>query len=334
MTFPSSDYDYLWTDCDVGYFFASCYLFPNFKRNDFVLIYNYAKKELQFYLAKKDHQRLAEEGLIFYKKQYSTWKKRILCTIERGKKLITEKDFANLERAFVERVALFQDLGNDYFYTEFFVTKLAEQDPELAQTMKEMSQIKFQARIVLTEFYNYEHVFAPILSKLSRKDLPNLSYDEIFGLIRGKDVSGRNCDWVLAKKSGWKLLTGNEAQAIKQEFSKSESNSIVGLTANKGRYRGPAKIIRTVFSDNIQKEISKVKKGDVLVANTTGPEIMTACMKAGAIVTDEGGLTSHAAIVSRELGIPCIVGTKIATKVLNDGEIVEVDANKGVVRKK
>ena len=55
--------------------------------------------------------------------------------------------------------------------------------------------------------------------------------------------------------------------------------------------------------------------------------------KAGAIVTDEGGLTSHAAIVSRELKIPCIVGTKIATKILKDGDIVEVDAENGIVRK-
>ena len=55
--------------------------------------------------------------------------------------------------------------------------------------------------------------------------------------------------------------------------------------------------------------------------------------KAITIVTDEGGLTSHAAIVSRELGIPCILGTKVATKVLKDGDLVEVDAEKGVVRR-
>jgi len=55
--------------------------------------------------------------------------------------------------------------------------------------------------------------------------------------------------------------------------------------------------------------------------------------KAGAIVTDEGGITCHAAIVSRELGIPCVVGTKIVTKVFKDGDLVEVDANKGLVKK-
>ncbi len=78
--------------------------------------------------------------------------------------------------------------------------------------------------------------------------------------------------------------------------------------------------------------ILPLKRGDILVAATTGPEIMAACQRAGAIVTDEGGITSHAAIVSRELNIPCIIGTKIATKVLKDGQLVEVDAEKGVVK--
>lgn len=65
----------------------------------------------------------------------------------------------------------------------------------------------------------------------------------------------------------------------------------------------------------------------------TSPEYVPAMKRSGAVITDEGGLLSHAAIVARELGKPCIVGTKIATKVLKDGDLVEVDANKGVVRK-
>ena len=65
----------------------------------------------------------------------------------------------------------------------------------------------------------------------------------------------------------------------------------------------------------------------------TRPELVPAMKKAAAIVTDEGGLTSHAAIVSRELGIPCVVGTKISTKIFKDGDLVEVNANHGSVRK-
>ena len=76
-----------------------------------------------------------------------------------------------------------------------------------------------------------------------------------------------------------------------------------------------------------------MEKGDVLVSSMTRPELVPAMKKALAVVTDEGGMTCHAAIVSRELGIPCVVGTKIATKAFKDGDFVEVNANHGVVRK-
>ena len=75
------------------------------------------------------------------------------------------------------------------------------------------------------------------------------------------------------------------------------------------------------------------KKGQILVSGKTNPNLIAAMKRAAAIVTDQGGLTSHAAIVSRELKIPCVVGTKIATEVLKNGDQVEVDANQGIVRK-
>jgi len=69
-----------------------------------------------------------------------------------------------------------------------------------------------------------------------------------------------------------------------------------------------------------------------MVACMTKPEFVPAMKKAIAIITDEGGLTCHAAIISRELGIPCVIGTKVATKILKDGMEVEVDADKGIVK--
>ena len=75
-----------------------------------------------------------------------------------------------------------------------------------------------------------------------------------------------------------------------------------------------------------------VTKKSVLVASMTTPDFLPAMKKAVAFVTDEGGVTCHAAIVSREMKKPCVIGTKIATQVLNEGDIVEVDANEGVVR--
>ena len=72
--------------------------------------------------------------------------------------------------------------------------------------------------------------------------------------------------------------------------------------------------------------------GNVLIADATGPELIMACRKASAILTNQGGMMSHAAIVSRELKIPCIVGLKNITEVVQDGDLVEVDADIGQVR--
>jgi len=100
---------------------------------------------------------------------------------------------------------------------------------------------------------------------------------------------------------------------------------LVGLGASSGVGVGYAKII------NELSELSKVQKGDVLVTKMTNPDMVPVMMKSNAIVTDEGGLTCHAAIVSRELGIPCVVGTREATKKLKDGMLITVDGKNGFV---
>jgi pyruvate,water dikinase len=100
-----------------------------------------------------------------------------------------------------------------------------------------------------------------------------------------------------------------------------------GLGASPGIGVGRVKII---FSE---KEIGKVEEGDILVTTMTTPDMVPAMRKASAIVTDEGGMTCHAAIVSRELGVPAVVGTGNATKVLKDGMTVTVDGDKGIVYK-
>ncbi len=112
--------------------------------------------------------------------------------------------------------------------------------------------------------------------------------------------------------------------------AKSVDNNIKGLVVSKGnskKIKGQVKIINNPF-----KEGKNFKKGNILVTGMTSPEFIIVMKKAKAIITDHGGMTLHAAIVSRELGVPCIVGTKIATQVLKDGDWVEVDAERGVVR--
>ena len=78
-------------------------------------------------------------------------------------------------------------------------------------------------------------------------------------------------------------------------------------------------------------QISQLKEGEILVSPMTIPDFLPAMKKAAAFVTDEGGILCHAAIVAREMKKPCIVGTKFATQVLEDGDYIEVDANRGIV---
>ncbi len=104
------------------------------------------------------------------------------------------------------------------------------------------------------------------------------------------------------------------------------SGEIHGQSSYPGRVKGLVKIV------NEKKDIAKVNPGDILVSIATNPELLAAMKKAGALVADRGGITCHAAIVSRELKIPCVIGTKIATQVLKDGDLVEVDANCGSVK--
>ncbi len=99
-----------------------------------------------------------------------------------------------------------------------------------------------------------------------------------------------------------------------------------GMPASTGVSTGKVAIVKGV------KDLGNVEKGDVLVAVTTHPDYVPAMQRAIAIVTEEGGVTSHAAIVSREFGIPCVVGTKIATKALQAGDIVEVNGTNGIVK--
>jgi phosphohistidine swiveling domain-containing protein len=142
------------------------------------------------------------------------------------------------------------------------------------------------------------------------------------------------------------ILKRNEACLCRGDFSKTKfmittdskiisllvkpieggNREIVGKSAFPGLVRGKVRIVNTVT------ELKYFKDGEVLVSISTNPSLMSALSTAAAIVTDEGGIMCHAAIIARELKKPCIIGTKNATKILKDGDTVEVDANRGIVK--
>lgn len=102
-------------------------------------------------------------------------------------------------------------------------------------------------------------------------------------------------------------------------------NLLKGISASKGVAEGKVKVILG------GKDFSKFEEQDILVTKITDPSFVSLMTKAKAVVTDIGGITSHPAIVSRELGIPCVVNTRKATKILKDGQKIKVDGSKGVI---
>ncbi|OGY75219.1 MAG: hypothetical protein A2445_03225 [Candidatus Jacksonbacteria bacterium RIFOXYC2_FULL_44_29] len=169
------------------------------------------------------------------------------------------------------------------------------------------------------------------------EELKFFAPEEFGALLRGqgyypnpKEVKSRlEYCLIYYRLEHYEPVVGNRARLLAQKIlgkaEETQVNDFRGMTASPGRVQGTVKILKSV------QEVGKIEPGDVLVAVMTRPDYMIAIKKACAVVTDEGGITCHAAIVSRELGIPCIIGTKIATRVLHDGDVVEVNANHGVV---
>lgn len=172
---------------------------------------------------------------------------------------------------------------------------------------------------------------------ISRQDRQKLTDKDIIALARmGKMIEDhyqfpQDIEW--AKESGQLfILQARPITTLKPPEvgiaarPKIEAKPILaGLAASPGIAVGPARIVPDA------SHIDKVKDGDILVAEMTTPDFVPAMKRAAAIVTDRGGRTAHAAIVSRELGIPCVVGTGTATNVLSDGQLITVDGYEGKV---
>ena len=142
-----------------------------------------------------------------------------------------------------------------------------------------------------------------------------------------RDCDSNNSILFSLHDKGVELITNMISEDRKMDFDRNIISEIRGQPACSGKVIGKVKVVLD------PKECSKIEKGDILVATMSTPDFLFGMFKAAAFVTDIGGMTCHAAIVAREMKKPCVIGTEIATKVLKDGDMVEVDAEKGVVRK-
>ncbi len=161
-------------------------------------------------------------------------------------------------------------------------------------------------------------------------DVCQLRMHELFsGIFSRQTLQQRKEGFAILLMNGdVRVVSGKGVRRIQQEVHEpmQQTHVVHGVSATSGRVKG-----RVWIADAYS--FARPHSGDVLVTAETTPDALQYLRRVKAIITDEGGITSHAAIISRELGIPCVIGTKIATSVFKDGDLVEVDAEKGVVRK-
>lgn len=178
----------------------------------------------------------------------------------------------------------------------------------------------------------YDQARSALLKKYKNRDIDWLTLSELQKVPPQTDVRTRKIFYIFwGTTKNTSLYTGEAARQFlaREKFSQIRSVSttkLVGLPAGGGIVKGRVKIVRGM------RDIQNCT-GKVIVSRDTVIEYTPMLKKNLAIVTDMGGISSHAAVTAREFKIPCVVGTKYATEVLKDGDMVEVDAEKGVVKK-
>lgn len=240
-----------------------------------------------------------------------------------------------------EKVKLERDRKDHLLEAEKIIDKIElEEDKEKVRFLQEavfyrtarlewMNKACFIVRPLLDEVGVKLRVsFDDVIYMLQDEIYESLKKGEIkFSLLNQIKERHKGYAYISDNTNEYLLVTSDKLEEWKEKFShKHEDEIIKGIVTCKGEAKGKVVIVKD------RSELHKVENGDILVTRLTTPDFVVAMRKSKGIVTDLGGITSHAAVTSRELGIPCIVGTKNATKVLNDGDLVELDMEKGIVK--
>lgn len=296
----------------------------------------------------------AEEGLNYFSsfqkiEDYEKKVKESFLAIDKflaDLKKINPKKLSNseLEAWFVKTLKLLTNFSNIYTRTEPAFMAEFEKLKSNEKAIKKLGQLRFALREKCDPVWQVlmGKICGQIARKAGRRGLDLFFYtkEELIGLLKGKAVSEkvisnrRGGYALISLANGEKILkTGNGFRKIYRLLLTQPKKivEIKGQTACQGKARGRVRIILHNKKD-ISKDVARFRQGEILVTEMTRPDTVMVCRQAAAIITDEGSITSHAAIISRELGIPCVVGTRHATQILETGDWVEVDATKGLVK--
>lgn len=314
-------------------------------------LYIYHSGRLSAYYSKRDSKREAEIGYKFYSSEQNikdivSRKKEIADKVNEYCKRVENIDVKlineqNLNEHIQQCLSLYQEaLGTHYLTQPQFFEKFECGNTEFwKKELKELSDARFTyTRSAWTKAINLvKNVFLPQYAQrhdCSIEVAESQTFEEFKNGFFDKTILTQRAEkYVFISKShNIDIHTGQVVNDyIKLYENYSGISSVKGVTGHKGKKQGRAFVVSNENLDLKNLPLG-MTEGDILVIQNAWPEFTSYYGLATAIVTNEGGITSHGVVVAREKGIPCIVGTKIATKIFKTGDLVEVDADKGIVR--
>ncbi len=331
----------------------SYYFLSNYRKIDFLVIYE--NEQWRSFIPLAIMERTLKQGRRIwadknnFKKYHDGFKsviKECQAYLKKARKLkdVSAKDWIDLQR-------IIDKLYSYYEKTEFFFADSGYQNtnPLIDKHMLIVGHIKLNGRqclndLLINTLYEYAEKTA-IQFNLNTDDVKFYSSADILNLFRGgnaiseKAVEKRKKSYVLYcnNKKIYELNTA-DAKKILERFKEQDYSKIKefkGVVACKGVAKGNVRVVLADYRADYRKfenQIHAMQDGEILVTETTSPEFVPAMKKAAGVITNQGGLGSHAAIVSRELNVPCIVGTQNATDILKTGDFVELDAVNNVIK--
>jgi phosphohistidine swiveling domain-containing protein len=350
------DYQLTFKVTGLGFMFADLlchgfgYLHPLFICNQGEFLQYFTNERME-YAARFGHRWLSTPGgFEEYKQEFTDFHNK---SFNHMKTLIEDISADNVQQ--------FYDIVYQYFIRyskmDFQFTNLtflyAKENQVIAESLKGISEFKDIARVwVNAVSIDNDCLLNKLLTSLSEKftislqDLEYYKISEIADLFENKNVGidelklRKSASVAMSDGQTTQYFIGESActfiSRVKAIQEAQALADIVGQVANHGDEQYVSGVVRLINVDygnfeQMEKEMASMNRGEILVSEFTSPELMTACQKARAIITDLGGMLSHAAIVSREMGIPCIVGTEHASRSLKNGDKIRINLDLGTI---
>jgi phosphohistidine swiveling domain-containing protein len=306
------------------------------------------KEEIDL-LKLSDRKIVTEDNLLLHAKNYAY---SYLCTYDQKQVLISLKErLSELKKKYRNsRIFLAERLKkkSDLLKVQKKIIKKFSNDKKLLsliEFLRNQGKLRFDYK---EWFFGAEYKFLNIFIEVAKRlELPLQEYMDSYQIIDTQnflkfnrklsqgEINKRCKIFVFLQLAGKKYFySGDKASQVeKQAFPVSDNSKreVRGVTANAGVVTGRARIILPKNFSHLQEAMKEFKAGEILITTMTQPNLLVIMRKSVAIITNQGGITSHAAVLSRELGVPCVVGTLIATEVFKTGDLIKVDADKGVI---